>query len=359
MKGSSLLFKLKKTRQIYMLFGGHKKKSGGIGGILRTFLSIFMMAILGLGVFQAYKTFSGYDPLSVSPKSVASNFLNSKSLFEFINGILTLSPSKSLDGAKKILGGNPQKTIPESQLNASKTVKFRFGVISDTHNDNPYLAKALQNIKAQGGKFVIGLGDYTDVGTPDELTRVKQEFDNAGLTYYLTIGDHDLWDSRNKKQEPSQNFTDVFNTIPYQSFSFEEARFILIYNSDNYLGLDAFQINWIEEELKREELKKANPVFVFAAIPLYHPSSDHVMGKTTPKLKNQAEHLNSIFKRHGVAEVFAGDTHFYSRYKEPKNDLPMTNVGAVTSIRNPQAPRFVMVDVFDDGGYNVLDVEIK
>lgn len=342
-----------------MFFNFHHKKSSGIGRILRTFLSIFMMTVLAIGIFQAYETFSGYDPLSVNPKSVASNFLNSDSLFEFINGILTLSPSKSLDGAKKILSGNLQKTIPGSGSAGSKKIKFKFGVVSDTHNDSAYLAKALQNIKSQGGKFVIGLGDYTDVGTTDELARVKQEFDNAGLTFYLTAGDHDLWDSRDKKQEPSQNFTGVFNTIPYQSFSFDDARFILIYNSDNYLGLDTFQLNWIEEELKREELKKANPVFVFAAIPLYHPSSDHVMGKTTPKLKNQADHLNNIFKRYGVSEVFAGDTHFYSRYREPKNDLPMTSVGAVTSIRNPQAPRFVMVDVFDDGGYNVSDIEIR
>jgi len=37
----------------------------------------------------------------------------------------------------------------------------------------------------------------------------------------------------------------------------------------------------------------------------------------------------------------------------------MTVVGALTSTRNTQAPRFAVVDVYDDGSYNVKDQEIK
>ncbi|KKQ14068.1 MAG: hypothetical protein US28_C0040G0009 [Candidatus Daviesbacteria bacterium GW2011_GWA1_36_8] len=83
------------------------------------------------------------------------------------------------------------------------------------------------------------------------------------------------------------------------------------------------------------------------------------MGKVTPKLKNQADHLIDIFKKGGVEEVFSADTHFYSRYQEPKSMLNMTTVGAVTSDRNPQTPRFAIVEVYTDGSYNVIETPLN
>lgn len=136
-------------------------------------------------------------------------------------------------------------------------------------------------------------------------------------------------------------------------------RYILIYNSDNYLGLDEVQLKWLEDELQRQEQNPSKLVFAITDLPIFHPSSDHVMGKTNEKLKNQADHLASIFKKHGVDEVFSADTHFFSQYKDPTNDLKMTTVGAVTSDRNPQTPRFVLVDIYEEGSYNIKSVEIK
>lgn len=337
----------------------HRKKGLGVTRIFRLFISLLMMAVLGIGLYQAYRAFSGYDPLAVSPTQAAKSLINPDSLYELITGLLTLNPSQSLDKAKEVLKAD--QNISESPKNKSNSpLKFKFAVISDSHNDNTNLAKALASASAQGAKFVIGLGDYTDVGTIEEFSRAKSTFDNGGLTYYPTVGDHDLWDSRDKKKpDPAENFIQVFGTVPYQAFSFEDVRFILVYNSDNYLGLDEPQINWVEEELDKVKKEGSLLTLVFTSIPLFHPSSDHVMGKTNAKLKNQADHLISIFKRAGVDEVFAGDTHFFSRYKEPKEDLNMTNVGAVTSVRNPQTPRFVLVDIFEDGSYNISDVEIK
>jgi hypothetical protein len=347
------------------MFGsGHKKKkSGGIFGIFRIFLSLFMMTILGLGAYQAYKAFSGYDPLQVSPSQVVSNLFTSQSFADFVTSLLTLSPETSVKKAKEILGDpkTPDQNISNtsgSNTNSSPLL-FKFAVIADSHTDYASLEKALAQAKSMGAKFVIGAGDFSDVGTVDELSKSKQKFDASGLTYYLTAGDHDLWDNRNKKEEPGNNFTQVFGTVPYSAFSYENVRFILLFNADNYVGLDEAQLLWIEEELNKLPSQNPRLTLAFVHIPLFHPSSDHVMGKETPKLKNQAEHLMSIFKRKGVAEVISGDAHFFSRYKEPTNELSMTSAGAVTSIRNPQAPRFVMVDVHEDGSYNISDTEIK
>lgn len=316
-----------------------------------------MLSILFFGGFLAFKHFSGYDPLKLDPKNVLTQIFTSEGAANLITGLLSANPPSSLDEVKKIVGaeksggggGEPVSNAP---------VQFRFAIIADSHKDTENLRKALLTAKQEGAEFSIGMGDFSDVGTIDELSNTKSSFDSFGLPYYLTPGDHDLWDSRDKKKPAEQNFTEIFGT-PYQSFSFKGVRFIIVFNSDNYVGLDTNQLKWVEDEVARNEEEKPKVTFAFASTPFYHPSSDHVMGKETPKLKNQAEHLTSIMSKGGVDEVFFADTHFATRYNEPKTNLKMMTVGAVTSIKNPQAPRFVMVDVREDGSYNIREVEIK
>lgn len=336
---------------------GHRRKSGGgIIGVFRLIISLIIMAILGFGVLLAYKSFSGIDPLQVDPGSVARNFLTSESALTFVKGLLTVDPKTSLQNAKNMLSeseaGSSANTIP------SAPVKFRFAVIADSHKDLANLQKALAQAKSENAEIIIGMGDFSDVGTLEDLNNTKLQFDGVGIPYYVTAGDHDLWDARNQKKSAEENFKEVFGS-PYQAFTHENTRFILFYNSDNYQGLDTTQLQWLEDELKTSGTSDAKLIFATGSTPLYHPSSDHVMGKVTPKLKNQATHLLSIFKRNGVDEVFAADTHFFSRFTEPANDLKITTVGAVTRDRNPQTPRFAMVDVFEDGTYNVREVEVK
>ena len=352
-------------RILTMLFGkGDHRKKGGGGGILRLFLSLIIMAILGLGLLQAFRSFSGTDPLTLDPKTSLKSLMSSEGAYNFIVGLLTASPDKTLDKAKQLLGQESDQNSSNSYSSGSidrpeGSELFKFAIIADSHKDTPNLLKALNQAKASGAKFVIGIGDFSDVGTVEELTNTKTQFDASGLSYYLVPGDHDLWDSRNKSLSPTQNFMTVFQKPTYQSFSYQNTRFILSDNSDNYIGLDGLQLNWLEEELNRVQSDSANLILAVVDIPLYHPSSDHIMGKTSPKLKNQAAHLSSIFKKAGVKEVFAADAHFFSKYKDPTEDLPMTVVGAVTSEKNAQAPRFVLVDVYEDGSYNIEDTEIR
>lgn len=334
--------------------------------LFRLILSFVIMAVLLLGIYQAYKSFSGIDPLKADPKAIFANILSSDEAYKLITGIFTLSPNQSLDQAKKLIkkdltaNNDSNATIlgKTSKPVSSSPVAFKFAVVTDSHNDNQDLAKALNQAKDAGVKFIIGLGDYSDVGTIDELRATKIEFDKVGLPYYSTAGDHDLWDSRNKKEAAYQNYTEVFGQT-YQSFGFESVRFILVFDSDNYLGIDELEESWIKDELNRTQTDKPKLIFVLTSSPFFHPSSDHIMGKLDPKLRAQAERLINLFKESNVSEVIAGDTHFYTSYSEPKTNLKMTTVGAITSSRNAQAPRFAIVDVFEDGSYNIQDTEIK
>ncbi len=338
------------------MFGkrGHRKTTNPLLSLFRLVISLVIMTVLGLGLIQAYKSFSGYDPASLSPQAGLKNLLTSQGAYEFVVSLLTFSPAGSLNMTKDAL--NPEES--RSSKTTDAPLKFSFAVIADSHKDYANLAKALKQAKASGAKFIIGMGDLSDVGTLEELKKTKEQYDLSALPYYITPGDHDLWDSRDKNLPAPQNFTDTFGS-PYQAFSYDSIRYILIYNSDNYLGLDGLQLKWVEDELAKQEQNPSGNLFVITDIPIFHPSSDHVMGKSNEKLKNQADHLASIFKKHGVDEVFSADTHFFSRFKEPVNDLSMTTIGAVTSDRNAQTPRFVLVDIFQDGSYNIQSVEIK
>lgn len=332
-----------------------KRKGGGIVGVIRLLLSLIIMAILGLGLFMAYQNFTGMNPLKLDPKSIAKIVLSSDSAYGIINKVLTFAPGKPAEGDKNSPLDN---LLGQKSLKPTAALDFKFAVIGDPHIDTGTLIKALAQAKSSDAQFVIGIGDLSDVGTIEQLSNSKQQFDTVGLPYYVVPGDHDLWDSRNRHKAAEANFIQVFGRS-YQAFTYSNTRFVLVNNSDDEIGLDSPQLAWLEDEISRDSPQNFKPFFVFLSTPLYHPSSDHFMGRKTPKLKEQANHLVSIFKKGGVSEVFAADTHFFSRYVEPTNSLNMTTIGAVTSDRNPQSSRFVMVDVYKDGSYNVEETEVR
>ncbi len=326
------------------MFGRRKKRSGNLAFVIfRLLLSLVMFGILLTGVYTAYKHFSGIDPIAADPKALVASLL------------------KFLPSPKQIVRESKPQPSEVKEVKSTQTspgqLLFTFGLFADSHNDNELLKKALHQVGEIS--FIIGLGDYTDVGTFEELQNAKKVLDEGKIRYFVIPGDHDLWDARDKQKEPTFNFSQVFGS-PWQSFEFEGVVFLLLNNSDNYQGFGETQLQRLQEELER--FKKSNNVkFILAFVhePLYHPSSDHIMGRVEPSLKDQAKKVAKILKEEGVKKVFAGDIHFFSQYSEPETILPMVTIGAVTTQRNSQTPRFARVKVFDSGETIVEDVEIK
>jgi predicted phosphodiesterase len=349
------------------MFSKHKKhtrRSNPLLGLFRLLLSLIIFAVLVGGAYSAYKQFSGVDPLKLSPQAIVGLFTKEKALDSFF-GLLSLDfkkyiPGNSGESAEEDSIKGIESDEDESQSQAptppKKQALFKFTLIADSHNSNPLLHKALlQNSK--DSKFIIGLGDYTDIGTITELESAKKELDSNGLRYFVIPGDHDLWDSRDKQKGPLFNYTQVFGKS-YQSFDYQGVKFILLDNSDDYSGVSGTQLDWLKKELDdKNQIWKAKLVFVHT--PIYHPSSAHTMGWVTPELKTQAKNLKTVLKNGGVAEVFSGDIHFFSRYSDPDTNLSMTTVGAVTEQRNVQLPRFAIATVYTDGSLDVDDIEIK
>lgn len=317
-----------------------KRSSNILFVIFRLILSMVMFAVLVGGIYLAYKHFSGFDPLKLDPQASLSASIKSGSAF-----LRVLS--------SQIPTASPVETPKESPL------LFRFLLISDSHNNNTNLEKAINQAKVSFPdlQFIIGLGDYTDVGTVEELKNAKKVFDSSALRYFLIPGDHDLWDCRNRQLPPTACFKQVFGPA-YQSFVFDDFQFLLLDNSDNYIGFDSGQLKWITGELEKTK-NGTKGIFVLLHEPLYHPSSDHFMGRVEPKLKLQAQSLTFQLKAAGVKKIFSGDTHVFGEFEEPVTKLSMVTVGAVAIERNPQASRFGVVSVSEDGSTKVEDVEIK
>lgn len=325
--------------------------------VLRMFLSLTMILILGLVILQASIYFSGgkteQDPQAIlkqlksDPQGAILTLLSSQEVLKNISILQNLNNSKK----------NEPKTSPNPKIIPVGNPVLKFALVSDSHNDNNNLAKALSMAKNKGAKFIVGLGDYTATGTLPELRSAKETFESGGLPYYLTAGDHDLWEAREKKLPAIANFNQVFGS-PYQSFVDSNTRFVIVDNSDNYEGVSSLEFSWLKDVLTNTQNNSPAAILVFLHEPLSHPTSDRVMGSDTPKLTDQAKELEDLFKSSKVGAIFAGNIHAYSSY-EGKSGIPMFTIGAITADRNVQLPRFAIVDIFENGSYNVEDIEIK
>jgi len=267
----------------------------------------------------------------------------------------------------------------------SKRPILRVALVSDSHNENDLLAKALSQAEGEGVNFVIGLGDYTNTGTAEELQAAKKVFDESKLNYFVTAGDHDLWDSRNEGEEALANFKQVFGQSS-QIIDRENVLFVILDNSDIYLGIDSKSWDMLNRAFSEgigfdsnsgqnvrcqmSDVRCAQPKlrFVFAQKTPFHPESKHVMGQDNPDVANQAKRLLALFEDKKVDGFFSGDLHFFAQFSakggstsggKSTGDVKITTIGAVARERNFQGPRFGILTIWDDYSWDIEDVEIR
>lgn len=297
--------------------------------------------------------------------------------------LLNLSKLKHLSD----IGQKPEQRVPRQVL--------RVALVADSHNDNGLLEKALGQIQGLGVNFVIGLGDYTDTGTMEELLAAKEVFDKSKMPYYLAAGDHDLWDSRNRGEEALGNFRQVFGEAS-RVLEQEGIQFVILDNSDIYKGISPNGWKMLEETLDKKSItggqgttsttsskltrdtrdtldSRGTLTFVFAHKTPFHPDSAHVMGEDSAEVAQQASRLLAILEGQrdrgtediedaegGAAEgFFSGDLHFFAKYRSPAGSVRITTIGAIDADRNFQGPRFGVLTIFDDWSWEVEDIEIR
>ena len=267
----------------------------------------------------------------------------------------------------------------------SKSPILRVALVGDSHNENDLLSKALAQAEGMGVNFVIGLGDFSNTGTIEELTNAKKVFDQSKLEYFTTAGDHDLWDSRNRGEDPLVNFREIFGKST-QIIDRENVLFVILDNSDIYEGISEEDWGLLTSHLSNlsslSNLSQKKLRFVFAQKTPFHPESKHVMGSESEVVVQQAKRLLAILEgqrdrgTEGIKDIegtedikdsegravdgfFSGDLHFFAEFKSPAGTVKMTTIGAVASERNFQGPRFGILTVYDDYSWEVEDVEIR
>lgn len=300
------------------------------------------------------------------------------------------------------------------EVNNQKKPMLRVALVADSHNENGLLAKALKQAQGKGINFVIGLGDYTNLGTVEELTAVKQEFEKSKLEYVLTAGDRDGWESR--RRVDVNYFEEIFGESS-RVLEREQVQFVVLDNSDIYKGISEEDWQLLQSALSlgysltcsstqascgpsaklrtsdtlgpsigsgprlgltrsiessprtREDSTTPRLTFVFAHKTPFHPESRHVMGEDSAQVARQAQDLLKLLQESNVNGFFSGDLHFFAKFstkggstaggKLSDQSVKITTIGAVASERNFQGPRFGILTVYEDYSWEVEDVEIR
>ena len=225
---------------------------------------------------------------------------------------------------------------------------WTFGVGADVHNDIEVLVKVMFEAEKRGEKMMILAGDLTNEGKKAELIKIKKVLDESGMKYYVVPGNHDWWQSDRDK-------TDYWSQVwgkNYQSFKVDKIKFILVDNG-RWSGLGKVQKTWLEGEVG--ECRWVECVVVMHE-PLEHTISTHVMGEDNKAVTVEAGWLKKLLVDNGVKEIFVGHLHYASSYTI--GGLKTNLVGAITSEKNYQVPRFTEVGVGESGWEEkVVEVE--
>ena len=314
-----------------------------LGKLLRPIISIIVLTALVLGIALFVKeisTMSYKRVISITAPLLAKVGLSSDKAGEVAGEFIKRASDTDINT------GNTIKGTSDPLKNSEPVVTF--AIFSDPHSDNLDLLKAISKTKNLSVDTIFHLGDHTDLGVVDKLEEAKKILDESSLKYYTIPGDHDLWQSVGVG-----NFTQVFGDN-FHSITLKGVKFIMLDNSANYTVIDAKLTAWFTKEVK-------NADFVLLSQPLYHPTFNRVMGvvddEDITKVKDQALEILNLIRQSKVKAIIAGDQHTSSiSIDTQRPTLSHIVVGAITSERNLQSPRFSVLRVYADGNYKVEDI---
>jgi predicted phosphodiesterase len=125
---------------------------------------------------------------------------------------------------------------------------FRFAMFGDpqVHSDSIHmLDRFSEDIGPRHIDFFCVLGDLTHDATEDEVGFIKQALDAVGIPYYVTVGNHDLYQA-----EGWDRFKQAFGPATYSVVFARRVRLVFIDTASEVVG--PTQFDWLESELLQE-----------------------------------------------------------------------------------------------------------
>jgi len=124
------------------------------------------------------------------------------------------------------------------------SMDFKFAVFSDIHiteeNDNLF-DRFKQEVLQRNIDFFVVTGDLADNGLKEEMILCRKDLDNIGIPYYVTIGNHDLYQSHGWSDWKS-----VFGPATYSMVFSDFLKIIFLDSGSGTLGEKQF--NWLEKD---------------------------------------------------------------------------------------------------------------
>jgi predicted phosphodiesterase len=249
----------------------------------------------------------------------------------------------------------------KEKITVSKEIKFSVALVTDVHNNTKGITTAVQQINNSNATLLIGLGDYTNVGTREEFIPIKTSLKRLAMPYFLLPGDHDLWNGRDKDQDPEYYFHSTLGGNP-DNFIKEGVQFIFLDNADLYEGISD------EDKVKFEnDLSTSTQSIIIIAShkAIYHPLTIHRMGyindSKNDKVAAQAEDILAQIKSKKNAKIIliSGDLHNFSRYDIPTDNYEAYSIGALTEYKNFQSPRYAIMNINKDNTVTIKDIPLE
>ena len=220
--------------------------------------------------------------------------------------LTTLAQVKSNNGngngkARETANSTPRITLPR------KDGSVKFVIIGDTGTGTKQqheLADVLLKARASFPfDFVLLLGDnlYGGEAAKDYKSKFEDVYRpllDQKVKFYATLGNHD---------EPAQRFYEQFNMNGKEYYRITKGNVAFYSLNSNYM--DKKQIEWLEDELKRDTSEWK---ITFHHHPPYSSGGKHGSDDSLRKV------VEPIFLKYGVNMVLAGHDHFYERIKPQK-----------------------------------------
>ncbi|MFC1621869.1 metallophosphoesterase family protein [Patescibacteria group bacterium] len=336
-----------------------KRRTGIFSRFSRSILSIVILSAFVLAVSLFVRGVSDLDTdkiVRISSPILARLGLSEERVGQvagsFAERVMNTSIAPSVSSSQSERDGKDSRPVTVTEP------IFKVALMGDSHDDNAQLTKALHMAKTNSVNHVFFLGDATNYGELESLQEAKVVLDNSGLSYSVLPGDHDLADGANK-DDPWENFTQVFGRSN-TTITIEGNKFVILDNSANHTPIFEDSIAWFRNEVTDADFViLAQPVFS-PIVSVVSPVMGYVNGEEDEDIASQREEILEVLRNSKVRGVVAADHHRSSNSIDPeRSTLEHIVVGAIDPSRGLQSPRFSILEVDEEGKFNIVEILLE
>jgi hypothetical protein len=186
------------------------------------------------------------------------------------------------------------------RLQVKQPQDFSFAVLGDGRDNLPVFSALLRQLNQDPQlAFALEIGDLVHTGEVQEYRQFFEVLQNHNRLPFLTaLGNHELGNHGRGL------YYEIFG--PYY-YSFTVGRnYFLVLDDANGKGLDLWQRQWLEEELKKARDYQTR--LVFFHVPLFDPRGGPHHYCLPPAA---AEELAELFAKYRVSHIFTAHLHGY------------------------------------------------